>query len=446
MLLYAIDDAHGMTVGWISNRNALVAGVFGVCALLAHDRWRRDGWRPGGWLGPALFAVSLLGAESAIAVCAFVFAHSVFLEDGSWRKRIYGLVPYAGIVIVWRGIYSSLGYGVAGTDLYVDPVREPLVYGLALVERLPVLLLGQFALPPADAWILVSERGQTLLTLAGIVTLMVLLVLTWSILKRSRVARFFGLGTILATVPLCAAYPFDRLLIFVGIGAMGIVALFVSHLTEDKGASRPRRVVAYGLAGIWFFIHLILAPLLLPLRALYPSDLDTFMAKVDATLPKDEALRGQTLVVVNTPDFSLSFYLLIRRAALREPLPGSVRFLAVTAGEITVEREDERTLNLRFKEGLFARPMERLFRARRRPFEVGDTYPLTGFVARIAEITEDGRPTSVQFRFAVPLEDDSLRWVGWERLGFEPFELPRVGESVTLPPVDMFAVYESLNQ
>jgi hypothetical protein len=123
-----------------------------------------------------------------------------------------------------------------------------------------------------------------------------------------------------------------------------------------------------------------------------------------------------------------------------------MRFLSITAGEITVERVDERSIILRFKEGLFDRPMERIFRGRRRPFEVGDTYPLTGFVARIAEITEDGRPVTVQFRFAVPLEDDTLRWMSWEGLGFEPFELPRVGESVSLPAVDMFAVYEALNQ
>ena len=123
------------------------------------------------------------------------------------------------------------------------------------------------------------------------------------------------------------------LLIFVGVGGMGLVALTLTHLFQYKDASWARRKAAYGLAGIWLFIHLILAPLLLPLRALYPSDLDAFMAKIDATLPKDEALGSRTLVVVNTPDFSLSFYLLMRRAALGEPLPGFIRFLSITAGE-----------------------------------------------------------------------------------------------------------------
>jgi hypothetical protein len=437
MLFYAIDDAHGLTVGWISNRNALVAGVFGVGALLAHDRWRRDGWLPGIWVASILFVLALLGAESAIAVCAFVFAYSVFLEEGPWRRRISGLVPYGLVVIVWRVVYTGLGYGVAGTDLYVDPVKEPLVYGLALVERLPVFLLGQFALPPAEAWIVVSDRGRALLTLSGTVFVIVVLVLSWPILKCSREARFFGLGTILATVPLCATYPFDRLLVFVGVGAMGLVASFTSEIRVARGV---RGAGAYVLAVTWFVLHGLIAPILLPVRALYPSELDAIMARVDATLPRDEALRSQTLVVVNTPDFSLSFYLLMRRAALEEPLPGFVRFLSITAGEIVVEREDEHTLSLRFREALFTRPMERMFRGRRSPFEVGDTYRLSGFAARVMEVTEEGRPTAVQFQFAKPLEDDSLRWVSWEGRGFVPFALPRIGEKKVLQPVDIYAL------
>jgi len=46
-VLYVIDDAHGMPVGFLSNRNAILAALLGVLALLAHMRWRHDGWRPG---------------------------------------------------------------------------------------------------------------------------------------------------------------------------------------------------------------------------------------------------------------------------------------------------------------------------------------------------------------------------------------------------------------
>jgi hypothetical protein len=438
MILYAVDDAHGITVGWISNRNALVAGVFGIGALIVHDRWRRDGWRSGVWLGPALTLLALLGAESAIAVCAFVFAHAVFLEDGTWPKRLSGLIPYAVVIVLWRVVYTSLGYGVAGTDLYIDPIREPLTFSLALIERLPVFLMGQLAFPPAEAWIVVSDRGRELMTYSGAAVLMVVFALTWPALKRRREARFFGLSAVLATVPLCATYPFDRLLVFVGVGAMGLIALTVSSQIDGKSVSGPKRIGALSLAGIWLCLHLILAPILLPVRAYYPSELDAVMAGVDATLPRDEALESQTLVVVNTPDFSLSFYLLIRRAALREPLPELIRFLSISDQSIVVEREDEPSLTLHWENGLFARPMDRMFRGRRFPFEVGETFGLTGFEARILEVTDDGRPSTVRFRFATPLEDPSLRWVSWGETGFEPFILPHVGEKRVLSPVDLY--------
>ena len=39
-LLFAWDDAHSFVVVWIANRNALLAGVFGLLALWLHDRPR----------------------------------------------------------------------------------------------------------------------------------------------------------------------------------------------------------------------------------------------------------------------------------------------------------------------------------------------------------------------------------------------------------------------
>jgi hypothetical protein len=50
---------------------------------------------------------------------------------------------------------------------------------------------------------------------------------------------------------------------------MGRLVLF-----EDKGASGPRRMSVTLLVGVWLCLHVIMAPILLPLRAFYPSELD----------------------------------------------------------------------------------------------------------------------------------------------------------------------------
>jgi hypothetical protein len=439
MVLYAVDDAHGIAVGWISNRNGLIAGVLGVLCLLAHDRWRRDGWRPGLWVSPLLLGCAFMAGESSIAVCAYLAAYALFLEQRSWRRRALSLVGYALVVVVWRIVYTGLGYGVAGTDLYVDPVKEPFVFLVALLERLPVLLLGQFALPPSELWILVSDQGRVLLTVIGVAVISVILVLTLPVLKRNAEMRFFSLGALLATVPICAAYPFDRLLIFVGIGAMPLVAGFLAYLAEGGARARPRfwKIGAYGLGVTWLIIHIVMAPALLPGRALLPTALDRVMEEVNATLPSDETWSRQTLVVVNTPDVAFSFYLMARKASNLEPLPAYVRFLSITDNEVIVEREDEHTLTLRWPEGLFARPIDRFFRGKRFPFAVGDSFQLTGFVARVIEVTDDGRPAAARFEFEVPLEDSSLRWFCWMGKGYVPFVPPMVGEAMTLPRVNL---------
>jgi hypothetical protein len=45
-LLFAVDNAHGMPAVWLANRNASIGVFFGLLALSAHDRWRREAWRP----------------------------------------------------------------------------------------------------------------------------------------------------------------------------------------------------------------------------------------------------------------------------------------------------------------------------------------------------------------------------------------------------------------
>jgi len=42
LLLFALDESHAIPVGWLANRNAVVAGTFGLLALAAHLRWRLD--------------------------------------------------------------------------------------------------------------------------------------------------------------------------------------------------------------------------------------------------------------------------------------------------------------------------------------------------------------------------------------------------------------------
>ncbi len=132
LLLYAVDDAHGMVLSFVANRNALVAATLAFAALLAHDRARRDAWRPGLWLAPALFGAALLGGEAALAVTAYLLAHALFVDQGPLARRLARLWPFATLAVAWLAAYKAMGYGTRGTGFYDDPSD-----GLVRVSRRP---------------------------------------------------------------------------------------------------------------------------------------------------------------------------------------------------------------------------------------------------------------------------------------------------------------------
>jgi hypothetical protein len=173
-LLYAIDDAHSMLAGFISNRNALMTTFFGVLAIIAHDKWRRDNWLAGMALGPLLLTASLLSAEAGISTCAYLAAYMLFIDRGIWWKRIATMVPYAAVVIVWRFLWLHLGYGIENLGVYVDPLREPSHFISAVKNNASFLLLGQWALPPSDIAIMLTPSHWILLWRSALIFLALL--------------------------------------------------------------------------------------------------------------------------------------------------------------------------------------------------------------------------------------------------------------------------------
>ncbi|MBN2718032.1 MAG: hypothetical protein JXX14_19460, partial [Deltaproteobacteria bacterium] len=134
---FALDDAHVFPAGWIANRNGLIATTLSLTAFLMHLRWRMDQWRFGAVAAPLMLALALLAGEFALGIVGFIFAHVIFMEDGTWRQKLLRLAPYGAVVVMWRVVYNLLGYGVWGSDLYVDPLGSPWAFFEVMVQRLP---------------------------------------------------------------------------------------------------------------------------------------------------------------------------------------------------------------------------------------------------------------------------------------------------------------------
>ncbi len=423
--LYALDDAHGFAAAWLANRNALCAALLGVLALLAHLRWREAGERRGLvwsllWLG-----LGLLAAEAAVAAVAYMAAYALWLDRGTVRARLLSLLPAVGLVGLWRLAHRALGYGAWGTA-YIDPASEPLRYLWALAARAPLLLLGQWSPLPAELSPFLGPRGGALLWLGALALCAALAWAMWPLLRADRMARFWASGMLLALLPPSAALPANRLLIFVGIGAMGLLARFVA--LPDASPGPPRRAAR----AVLLIVHLGLAPLLLPLTAYSPALLGNVEPALQ-TLPKDAGVARRDLIVVSAPSvFSLNPIRPVRAAA-GLPAPARTLLLAAGLGGAWVERPDQTSLLVR-PAGGYLLGFDSVFRAPWHPLTPGLPVRLARVTIMVTELTADGRPAAALFRFDTPLEDSSRQWFTWRRDRFVPFAPPPVGGAVWVAP------------
>ena len=457
-LLFAVDNAHGMPAAWLANRNASIGVVFGLVALLAHDRWRREDWRPGGWIAPCALLLGLLGGEIALAAGGYLFAYACFLDKGNLQRRVASLVPSAIVGVVWWVAYRMMDYGASGSGVYIDPGASPIPYIQAVVERAPVLLFGQWVFP-SGLYMMLSQRAAPIFWLVAVGSVIAIGALVVPLVKRDRTARFFSLGMILSLLPACATFPDDRLLFFVGFGGMGLLAQFMASVRKPEDwvlSSRFRRLSCQVAFWILAVVHLVLAPLGLAATVVSVRIFGHLIERAAESLPSDPGVTDQTALIVNTPSVFISIYGPLMQGLEGRPIPSRTLVLGSGIYQMTISRPGPKTLTIRPDGGYIAPPgspptedeatladlhpgyfhqmLDRLYRDDT-PFQVGERIAYGGATVEIIEITDDGRPGAVSFHFAVELDDPSLRWLQWREGVYIPFEPPAVGETVILPAV-----------
>jgi hypothetical protein len=454
-LLFTLDDAHGVPVGWVANRNELLAALFGFLSLIAYDRWRRDGWRPGAICTPLALAAGLLAKETAASTGGYLLAYAVFLDGRGRPGRWISLLPCAAVAALWYLLYRGLGFGIAGIDVYADPGDNPIGFVAHVGSFGPILLWGQWGLPMSDVTVALSPTALRVYWLAAVVLVALLAALLAPLIARDPLARFWALGMLLSLLPICVAFPMDRLLMFVGLGAMGLLAQLLGGLQE--GASwlprrvawtRPARVLGYVLAAV----HLVVAPVLFLVSANMMSVLGSQLSRVHQTFPSDPELSRQTAVVVHG-SWGATLSMIQSRDYRGEPLPIRILDMAPAFSSSRLTRTDARTLVVRPEGGYFpprgwwpegerppmvslvyaAQLLDQAARSTRNPLRLGETIELTTATIEVTELTPDGRPAEATFRFRVPLEDPSLRWLRVTRQGYVSSRPPAIGETVELP-------------
>jgi hypothetical protein len=433
-LLFAVDDARGATVGFLANRNVLVAATFGVSALIAHDRARRDGSRFARLLAPLLLMAALFSKEEGIGTCAYLAAYALFVDPRGRLRGVLALWPYAVMVVAWATLRAYWGYGVRDMGLYIDPLTDTGRFLSAAVCRLPILLLGQWSPIPTELAIMLRPPISIAFWWFAAGVLAVLLFVIAPLLRRDPRARFWAAGMLFAAIPVSATLPADRLLTFVGIGAAGLLAQFWAFVFAAEGTPSNAwwRVPAKAVAWFLVAVHAVIAPITLPLRAANPVGPGWVEDRLYVHTPLGPGLEDRTVVILNAPSAVNASYFILRREVSGQSVPRHTRVLAPAIPSVKIHRLDERTLAIRPKGGYLRWFLDQVFRSERRQFALGEQVRLTGMTVTISALTADGRPAEATFRFDVPLESPSLLWLCFRGDGFEAFTPPAVGQEVEI--------------
>lgn len=458
-LLYSIDDSNYFPAMWIANRNLLLALFFSTLTLLLHHKWRRYNSLLAGIAAPVTLLLSLLSTEAGIATFAYLFAYALIIDRESHKVRIMSLAPGFIVIAVWRTIYNSLDYGAIGSGFVIDPGREPMRYAQAVLERAPVLLSGQWGGTPAEMLNIFSDYAGALYLVASILYLTLILLVLLPLLCKNRVALFWFVGMLLCVLPICATIPMNRNLLFVAIGAFGVMSQLIGGLFAKENwtvKSRFWQVPAWILCVTLIFVHVGFT---IVSRARAPKTVSFFFDTVYSTIKVDPAdnLKGKILVVVNAPNPMLFLGMPLFRAYWNEPLPDRTRLLAPAFAPLKITRTADKTLlieaqtgnilstdksrkDLKLNFANFYYHFNTLFRPKDMPFKTGEKVELSDMSAQVISVDADGQPTKVRFDFRASLDNQSLRWLqwNWKKSGFgsySTFEMPPIGEtSFTIGP------------
>jgi hypothetical protein len=434
-LLYAIDDGHGMPIGWIANRNALIAAAFG---MLSVERYAAASAREGAartrteLASAGLLALSLASAEAGLGTLAYLGAYVLVLHPGSLGARARSLLGHAGVLVVWGIAYVTTRSGARSSGMYLDPVHDAGAFLAALPERVLFLLQGQLGFPPSDIVVLVPpDLAWLWLPIIALTAALTLLVF-WPWLRRDPKARFWGVGALVACLPVAATFPSDRLLLYCGVGAFALVARVllapVEHVADEAWV---HRLFLRGAAVTFFVLHLVVAPLLLPVRV---SAIELLLGRAQArAVASFPDATGGEVVVANAPDWFVVAYGVMGSYLERGSTPAAVHLLGVTFAPVEIERVSDRELLVRPGRPYFEDPISQSVR-RLSTLRVGDRVERSTATTEILELDDAGHPTLVRWTFRTSI--DALQWVTWEGDRLVRLEPPAIGATVTTPPID----------
>jgi hypothetical protein len=437
-LMFAVGTSHLLTVIWLAARNQLISGcVILICVTFFHQ-WRQGQGSRYGLLAILTFMIGLASAEAAIAALGYLVAYAaVYEHDKPWWPRLKAIIPYLVIVVMWRIFYSRLGYGSNALGGYIDPGADPVRFLLAMVLRVPTLLTAQlFGVSSSAFSFLVSPLHQMLFAAGATAAVLLCISVAKGLdIWHNHLARFYGLGALLALVPVCAAQPNDRLLLNAEFGLCALLAmLFAQAVTAYRQHKNSLTWSTKATTCVLMLVHLLLYPLAtvglavaMPILVSVPTH-DEPMSLPDAGLHSQEHV-----ILINPPQALFVGYYPVERRYFGAKDTSTIQALASGNQTLVLTVLSDHSFTMSASTGIGDAGRD----FHKDPFKVGDKVRAGRFMVTVEEVTAFGMPKVVHFEFDSSLRDKPWRLYAWGESGYVPFHLPGAGQSVKLPKVDL---------
>lgn len=457
MAVYALDDAFVYPVAWPANRAQLVAVTCVVWAAWAHlyscERDRGAGLRVAAW---CLTALGVFAGEHAFAPLV-VFAALLF-EPPRVRsiKRALVVFPYLVPIAAYLILRVVLDYRVIGSEYYVDPFREPVRYLTEAAERIPLLAGDLLFGIPAEWWLwgptgrsggllrsVVTERPTLQLIqlgLGGLACGLVGVAIVVLLRRRERTHRRLGrlwFAAMVSLTLLCGTAAMSRLTL---APALVFAAAFGSLIDRElRAAGRATAPMLRRLVGMVLATSVVVLQLVVPGIASYEGARNfAASSRVDRDWIAASTLGSQTdasrhVFIIAARDMATQFCLPYVLEFLGRSAPRTSHLLSPSAQSPQLVRRIRDNV-LEIAVSATAWPFgPAAYRRADDAFRVGDLFDTGLFVVEV-RATEHGVPTQLRFVFLRSLDDPAYVFVYPREAGLTELVLPRVGQSVRLPP------------
>jgi hypothetical protein len=444
-LLFLLDGNTYFPVAFVANRGFMLSLFFGLMCLYEHHQWRSAKSRSGLVLSVLFLTLSLFANEGGASTFAFILAYALVLESGSVRRRALTVVPAILVIVLWRTIYEAQGFGLRNVGVYIDPAHEPLQFAREVIPRAVVLLAGQIPFFSPDVLFAVNPLLRPKAVAFYCVSVVAVLVVFVPWVRRDKMAAFWFAVMMLAVIPAATVMPTGKNLGFVAVGAYGLIASFIAGLiTRRLPASMIYQIPAWAVCALLLLMHIpgAIAGRVFAINAVaVTAERMNYYSNIDNSPDAED----KNVIVINAPCWFLFAYAPSYKAYHHQPLPKTMRMLVPGLTSFDVQRTDDKTLVIQSKApDIFScdnfGPIHVIYAVRAfnllgsSRFKKGDRGDRGSLTVEVLEMDSSDLPSRVAFRFDHSLDSPDFHWLqfGWQTLSYETFQIPAIGQSVTL--------------